>query len=100
MVWLLLFIGGMSMPNLMGIMLSVVEDHEKTTALSVACFVFNAIGFIPAPFLYGVVSCNGAHSRAAFFTLMVMTIPFFGCVLVESYYLKKTDILGYSKEKE
>ena len=99
-IWLILFIGGMALPNLMGIMLSVVEDHEKTTAFSVACFAFNAIGFIPAPFLYGVVSCNGTHSRAAFFTLMVLTTPFFGCVLAEAYFLKKTNIFGYEKEQD
>jgi MFS family permease len=69
MIWFLLFMGGTTMPNLIGIMLSVVKDHEKTCALSIANFAYNAIGFLPAPFIYGLIydSGDGGHARAAFF---------------------------------
>jgi MFS family permease len=97
-IWFVMFVGGSTMPNLVGIMLSVVKDHEKTYALSIANFAYNLFGFVPAPFLYGLVYDfgEGNHARPAFFMLMAATVPFFILIVLEANILKKTNILGYT----
>lgn len=54
-LWLVLFFGGFIMPNLTGILLNSVPIKERAIANSVANFFYNLFGYLPAPFLYGVV---------------------------------------------
>ena len=43
------------MPNLTGILLNSVPLKERAIANSVANFFYNLLGYLPAPFLYGLV---------------------------------------------
>ena len=54
-LWLLLFFGGFIMPNLTGILLNSVPPKERAVANSVANFFYNLLGYLPAPFAYGLV---------------------------------------------
>jgi MFS family permease len=54
-LWLVLFFGGFIMPNLTGILLNSVPPKERAIANSVANFFYNLLGYLPAPFLYGLV---------------------------------------------
>jgi MFS family permease len=54
-LWLLLFFGGFIMPNLTGILLNSVPPKERAIANSVANFFYNLFGYLPAPFLYGLI---------------------------------------------
>jgi len=55
-VWLLLFFGGALLPSLTGIMLSSVPEHMRGSANSVATLTYNMLGWMPSPFIYGLVS--------------------------------------------
>ena len=44
------------MPNLTGILLNSVAAKERAIANSVANFFYNLLGYLPSPFLYGLVT--------------------------------------------
>lgn len=54
-LWLLLFFGGFIVPSATGILLVSVKPNERTIANSVANFAYNIVGYLPSPFLYGIV---------------------------------------------
>jgi len=54
-LWFLLFFGGAILPAMTGIMLSCVEQSQKTTANSIANLCYNLGGFMPGPFIYGLI---------------------------------------------
>ena len=54
-LWLVLFFGGFIMPNLTGILLNSVPSRERAIANSFANFFYNLLGYLPAPYLYGLI---------------------------------------------
>ena len=55
-MWLALFFGGFSLPALTGILLNSVDENHRGVAQSIAMFTYNALGYMPAPMVYGFVS--------------------------------------------
>jgi glucan phosphoethanolaminetransferase (alkaline phosphatase superfamily) len=64
-MWLLLFFGASIVPGLTGIMLSSTPEGCKEIANSITHLCYNLIGYLPSPFLYGLVCkyTGGAESR-------------------------------------
>ena len=58
-LWLLLFGGGFVLPCATGIMLNTAEDQLRTTANSIANIWYNLLGFLPAPYVYGMIADSG-----------------------------------------
>jgi MFS transporter, Spinster family, sphingosine-1-phosphate transporter len=54
-LWFYLFIGGMLVPLITGVYLANVEQEYRTTASSMANIFYEAFGYSPAPFAYGLV---------------------------------------------
>ena len=54
-IWGLLFFGGSILVGMIGIMLNTVEADQKTMAYSIANFIFNILGFIPSPYITGLL---------------------------------------------
>ena len=54
-MWLLLVCGGIIMPPLTGILISSAPIKYRAEANSVAWFIYNILGFLPSPLLYGYV---------------------------------------------
>lgn len=54
-VWIQFFCGGFCLPALMALQISNVPPSAKTTANSLANFVYNLLGYLPAPYVYGLV---------------------------------------------
>jgi len=54
-LWLYLFVGGMLVPLVTGTYLANVEEEYRTTASSMANIFYEAFGYSPAPYIYGVV---------------------------------------------
>ncbi len=54
-LWAVLFFGGCIIPNLQGIMISSLKSDLRATGNSVSNVLQNALGFLPAPFLYGFI---------------------------------------------
>lgn len=53
-LWGQFFCGGFCMPVLTGILLNTVPVPLRTQANSIANLVYNLIGYLPAPYVYGV----------------------------------------------
>ena len=76
-LWFLLFFGGAILPAMTGIMLNTVEQELKTTANSLANLSYNLLGYLPAPFVYGVMSDiggDGQSYKAAMIFLMLVPL--------------------------
>jgi len=59
----LLFCGASLLPSLTGIMLNCVPDHQRASANSLAQVSYNLFGWMPAPFVYGLVSQIAGDSQ-------------------------------------
>ena len=101
-LWFLLFFGGFILPCLTGIMLSTVDKHFKTIANSFANLIYNLIGYLPAPSVYGAIydAGDGGNAREAMATLMFTS---FLCVFflgLAATFIIRGDILKYKKQEE
>jgi len=92
-IWLLLFFGGALLPPLTGIMLSTVPENMRGSANSMATLMYNMIGWMPSPFIYGLVSklsgdeTNEVKSRLPFATILYS--EFITVMLVTAVILRK-----------
>ena len=70
-LWFQFFCGGFCVPLLMFKLIHSVPPSASTTANSFANFVQNLAGYLPAPFLYGIIQdrTGGKTSRWGLFSL-------------------------------
>ena len=72
------------LPPLMGMMLNSVDEGLKTTANSIANTSFNLFGFLPSPYIYGLISdageVVGGNKRNAM--KLNMTLPAVFAILI------------------
>lgn len=54
--WLMLFFGAAMQPTLMGLMISSIPQKLRNLGNAFAQFVFNLIGYLPSPILYGWIN--------------------------------------------
>ena len=75
-IWLLLFFGASIVPGLTGIMLSSLGDYSKEVANSITHLCYNLLGYLPSPFMYGLVCSytGGQKSRWGLQFLMFFSI--------------------------
>ena len=64
-MWLLLFFGGSITPGLTGIMIVSIPENSKEIGNSITQLFYNLIGYLPSPFIYGLVCkyTGGSQSR-------------------------------------
>ena len=64
-MWLLLFFGGSITPGLTGIMIASIPENSKEIGNSITQLFYNLIGYLPSPFIYGLVCkyTGGSQSR-------------------------------------
>ena len=91
-LWIMLFCGGMMLPAIMGMMLNSVDEGLKTTANSIANTSFNVFGFLPSPYIYGLIAdygdVVGGNKRNAM--KLNMTLPtVFATLLVSHAFIFK-----------
>ena len=76
----MLFSGGMMLPGIMGVMLNTVDENLTTTANSIANTSFNLFGFLPSPYVFGLISdagdVIGGNKRNAMKVIMYMPTVF------------------------
>ena len=77
------------LPAIMGMMLNAVDEGLKTTANSIANTSFNIFGFLPSPYIYGLISdageVVGGNKRNAM--KLNMTLPCVFALLLVSHAL-------------
>jgi MFS family permease len=54
-LFIVLLFGGALMPVMIGLMNASVPSDLRTFGNSIGQFFFNCLGYMPAPFLYGVI---------------------------------------------
>jgi MFS family permease len=54
-LWLVFFFGASILAPTVAIMLNSVEPERRTAANSLATMCYNLLGYLPAPFIYGLV---------------------------------------------
>ena len=88
-LWFLLFSGGFILGPMTGIMLAIVDDSLKTTANSVANLIYNLGGYMPGPYLYGIVYAygKGGNSFEAMCCLMFSPILSVCCLSLASFFI-------------
>jgi len=71
-LWLLFFFGGALLPTLTGVMISSIKLKARSIGSSIAQFMQNLLGYLPAPILYGLVvqESGGKSSRWGMVVLM------------------------------
>lgn len=59
------------MPVLTGILLNMVPPSQRTLANTIANLIYNLLGYLPAPFVYGIVYeyTGGGTSRWGYFAI-------------------------------
>lgn len=55
-LWLMMFFGSGTLPTLTGLMISSLTKEHRSLGNALAQFVFNLLGYIPAPFIYGYLT--------------------------------------------
>ena len=55
-MWLILFFGGGIVPILTSIIINTVPENLMTSANSLTNFTTNALGYLPSPYIYGILS--------------------------------------------
>lgn len=93
-LWLLLFFGGFIMPSLtgtniytyshykLGTMISSVPKYSRPYASSLGAIIMNLVGYLPAPFLYGLVDeITNEHNQGSSKSRYGMVVLMFWCYL-------------------
>lgn len=87
------------MPALIGMIIDSAPMHLKAASNSMAYVLYNCLGYLPSPFLYGFV-CNmtgGSSSRGGMYMLMMWTL--LGNIMMLLALMSKDDEMG-SEEQE
>ena len=74
-LWFLLFGGGFVLPCTTGIMLNTVDEELRTTANSIANIWYNLLGFLPAPYAYGMIADSGGKDNKKLAMRLLMYAP-------------------------
>lgn len=97
-LWFMLFCGGMMLPGIMGMMLNTVDENLKTTANSIANTSFNLLGFLPSPYIYGLISdvgdVIGGNKRNAMKVNMFLPTVFAMLVVWQALEVKRKEHLN------
>ena len=75
-----LFFGGFMPAPCTGLMINAVADSHRTSANSIANMSYNLLGYIPGPFIYGLISTN-ENQHIAMICLMYSTIITITCLI-------------------
>ncbi len=81
-LWAILFFGGAIIPNAQGIMISSLDNELRASGNSISNIFQNAIGFLPAPSVYGLIYNNTKHSDPSLAMSIVLMYSLVGLVFL------------------
>jgi hypothetical protein len=92
MMWLLLFFGASIVPGLIGIMISSAPDNGKEIANSISHLCYNLLGYLPSPFLYGLVCKHTGGTTSRYGLAFILLWSYFGVffLFVAKYFKNKS----------
>lgn len=103
-LWFLLFFGGSILPSLAGVLLSCVGKQEKVIAQSFAMLIYNLLGYLPSPIIYGIVSDsggggNGRYAMGALLYSALIPVTTFSLAVIFIFKYDKLDFKGQEKAR-
>lgn len=106
-MWFLLFFGGSITPGLTGIMIASIPEKSKEIGNSISQLFYNLIGYLPAPFIYGLICkyTGGSKSRWGLVVLVlwgvlgVICLYFARMFNFEDYYMENEGEKDLEKEE-
>ena len=82
-MWLQLFFGSCVLPAITGIMISAAPKSHRAVANSVAYISYNLLGYVPAPYLYGVLTKMGEEDgKSNYGCIMLMSMGVFSVIFI------------------
>ena len=81
-LWMILFLGGGTIPIIQGIMISSLKPELRASANSISNTLSNLLGFLPAPFIYGVIYDNTKDTQPKLAMSMVLSYSGIGVILI------------------
>ena len=79
-MWLLLFFESSVTPGLTGLMISSIQDNYKEVGNSITQLCYNLIGFLPSPYIYGLVCSYTGGDDSKWGLSVIILWSFFGFV--------------------
>ena len=77
-MWLMLFFESSVTPGLTGLMISTIPDKYKEIGNSLTQLFYNLIGFLPSPFIYGLVTSYTGGEKSKWGLSVIILWSFFG----------------------
>jgi predicted MFS family arabinose efflux permease len=81
-MWLLLFFGGSIVPGLTGIMISSTHEKTKEVSNSITHLCYNLCGYLPSPFLYGLVCRYTGGQTSRWGLAFILLWSYFGVMFL------------------
>jgi hypothetical protein len=81
-MWFLLFFGASIVPGLTGIMLSSTPEKTKEIANSITHLCYNLLGYLPSPFLYGLVCRYTGGVTSRYGLAFILLWSYFGVIFL------------------
>ena len=99
-LWFVLFFGAAIMPVVTGIMISSVKTRWRTLANSFASVITNMFGYLPAPFLYGLVCELTGGEKSRYGLMMILYWSLMGQLFITLAFIYKRNIQTAASGKE
>ena len=77
-MWLMLFFESSVTPGLTGLMIATIPDNYKEIGNSLTQLFYNLIGFLPSPFIYGLVTSYTGGENSKWGLSVIILWSFFG----------------------
>jgi len=81
-LWSVLFFGGAIIPNIQGIMISSLQPNLRAAGNSLSNILQNSLGFLPAPFVYGVIYEYSKSSQPKLAMIVVLSYSIVGVMFI------------------
>ena len=97
-MWLLLFFGGSITPGLTGIMIASIPENSKEIGNSLSQLFYNLIGYLPSPFIYGLVCKYTGGSKSRWGLIVLVCWGVLGVICL--YFAKQFNFENIDIEQE
>ena len=92
-MWLMLFFESSVTPGLTGLMISTIPNNYKEVGNSMTQLFYNIIGFLPSPFIYGLVTSYTGGEDSKWGLSVIILWSFFGFISLfigHKYFFKES----------
>ena len=89
-MWLLLFFESSVTPGLTGLMIASLSENYKEIGNSITQLFYNLIGFLPSPYIYGLVSSYTGGNESKWGLSVIILWSFFGfisLIIAKSFFM-------------